>query len=84
LGTLFGLLVVEIIILIVTVAYFNPNSYEDDRVEKFAQYMDERGKWILRSILMSDGDSIIFEKSYGWAEKQRKVENDFPNSLRKL
>lgn len=76
LGILFGLLVVGIIILIVIFAYFNPNKYEGDKVEKFAQYMDDRGKGYQGSVLIAEGNTIIFEKSYGLADKQGKVENE--------
>lgn len=76
LGILFGLVILGFIILIIAVANFNPNKYEGDKMEKFAQYMDDRGKGYQGSVLVAEGNTIIFDKSYGWADKQKKIENE--------
>ncbi|MFO1445207.1 beta-lactamase family protein [Bacillus sp. Bva_UNVM-123] len=78
-GVAVGLLAIGIFILNVKSAYFNPNKYEGDKVEKIAQYMEDRGKDFQGSLLVAEGDKIIFEKGYGWADKQNKIKND-PNS----
>ncbi|HLO11621.1 MAG TPA: serine hydrolase domain-containing protein [Pseudoneobacillus sp.] len=70
-----ALLVLGVAGYVVQGAYFNPAKYDGDATEKISQYMNDKGKEFQGTLLVAQGDQVLFEKSYGWADKKKKVKN---------
>ncbi|WP_442598885.1 serine hydrolase domain-containing protein [Neobacillus sp. D3-1R] len=75
-GIALVLLVVGFVAMFVFSSSFNPNKYEGSTSEKIAQYMDDKGETFQGTVLVTKGEDTIFEESYGWADKKKKIKND--------
>lgn len=70
------LLVIGFVAMFVFSASFNPMKYEGNTSERISQYLDEEGEDFQGTVLVAKGDDILFEQSYGWADKKNKRKND--------
>jgi CubicO group peptidase (beta-lactamase class C family) len=76
LGISVALLIVGIVVLLVLAGSFNPSKYEGNVDEKLSQYLEDKGEDFQGTVLVAKGNDIVFEKSFGWADKKRKVKNE--------
>ncbi|MFD2445406.1 serine hydrolase [Bacillus sp. CGMCC 1.16607] len=75
LGIAIVLIIVGFIITLSVVMSFNPNKYEGNTEEKISQYIKDKEDF-RGTVLVTKGDEIIFDKSYGFANDKKKIKND--------